>query len=80
MNVESKSNSSYIDERRRLKDWCNLNVSSSALHAFPSASIQRKKRQAMKAVTLAGGHGTRLRPLTYTKPKPMLPLVGKPVL
>lgn len=34
----------------------------------------------MKAVILAGGHGSRLRPLTYTKPKPMLPLVGKPVL
>ena len=34
----------------------------------------------MKAVILAGGHGTRPRPLAYTKPKPMLPLVGKPVL
>jgi len=34
----------------------------------------------MKAVTLAGGHETRLRPLTCTKPKPLLPLVGKPAL
>lgn len=34
----------------------------------------------MKAVILAGGHGKRLRPLTYTKPKPMLPLLDKPVL
>ena len=33
----------------------------------------------MKAIILAGGHGTRLRPLNYTKPKPMLPLVGKSV-
>ncbi|UCE44250.1 MAG: NDP-sugar synthase, partial [Candidatus Bathyarchaeota archaeon] len=34
----------------------------------------------MKVIVLAGGYGTRLRPLTYTKPKPMLPLAGKPIL
>ncbi|MDH5816137.1 MAG: nucleotidyltransferase family protein [Candidatus Nezhaarchaeota archaeon] len=34
----------------------------------------------VKAVILAGGLGTRLRPLTYTIPKPMLPLGDKPLL
>ena len=34
----------------------------------------------MKAVIMAGGEGTRLRPLTLGSPKPMLPLLGRPVL
>ena len=34
----------------------------------------------VKAVILAGGLGTRLRPLTYSKPKPMLPIGQKPIL
>ena len=34
----------------------------------------------MKAVILAGGFGTRIRPLTCLNPKPMLPLVNKPFM
>ena len=34
----------------------------------------------MKAVVLAGGFGTRIKPLTYSLPKPMLPLARKPIL
>ena len=34
----------------------------------------------MKAVVLVGGEGTRLRPLTETIPKPLVPLVDRPFL
>src|ERR1700722_16464989 len=33
-----------------------------------------------QAIIAAGGFGTRLRPYTDTVPKPMLPVLGKPVL
>ena len=33
--------------------------------------------EVMKAVVLVGGEGTRLRPLTLTSPKQMLPIVGR---
>jgi mannose-1-phosphate guanylyltransferase/phosphomannomutase len=34
----------------------------------------------MKAVVMAGGEGTRLRPMTANQPKPLLPIVNKPIM
>ncbi|HKA67711.1 MAG TPA: nucleotidyltransferase family protein, partial [Actinomycetes bacterium] len=34
----------------------------------------------MRAVVMAGGEGTRLRPMTASMPKPLLPVVNKPIM
>jgi dTDP-glucose pyrophosphorylase len=45
------------------------------LHAFLEPSLRTNW-----AVIMAGGQGTRLRPLTETVPKPMLKVAGRPIL
>ncbi|MDA3946970.1 MAG: sugar phosphate nucleotidyltransferase [Helicobacteraceae bacterium] len=34
----------------------------------------------MKAVVMAGGFGTRIQPLTNSRPKPMLPIINRPMM
>jgi len=34
----------------------------------------------LKAIILAAGEGNRMRPLTYTRPKAMLPIANRPML
>ena len=34
----------------------------------------------MKAIIMAGGEGSRLRPLTCGRPKPMVPVLNRPIM
>ena len=42
-------------------------------------NLHGKKVSIMKGIILHGGHGTRLRPLTHTGPKQLLPIANKPM-
>jgi hypothetical protein len=41
---------------------------------------EQKKKPSLKALILVGGYGTRMRPLTITKPKPLVEFMNKPIL
>jgi histidinol-phosphate phosphatase family protein len=48
---------------------------------FPTARIEgRTYERPRQAVILAGGRGTRMRPITDDRPKPMIPVLGRPFL
>ncbi len=57
-----------VDEQGRVVDLALL------------SELVKEPTLPLRAVVMAGGYGTRLRPLTDATPKPMLPLGGRPLL
>ena len=62
------------DQRPRLDDHDEAHVHHDV------ETLVHHHHEVMKAVVLVGGEGTRLRPLTLSSPKQMLPIVGIPMI
>jgi mannose-1-phosphate guanylyltransferase/phosphomannomutase len=61
-----------------LYNSCNKQVEVAISQKF--ISILQLGDNTMKAVVMAGGFGTRIQPLTNSRPKPMLPVINRPMM
>ena len=65
---------------RNLYDLARVRDAGLVYEGIGRAASPARKADRVQALILAGGEGTRLRPLTSTVPKPVVPLVDRPFI
>ena len=74
----ARADAAHADRRPRRRGPHRRPVSARTLGSPPT--VARLDSPLMQAVVMAGGEGSRLRPLTINRPKPMVSIVNKPCL
>jgi dTDP-glucose pyrophosphorylase len=77
---ESEAAALVLMRQRRIHHMPVLDSAGCVVRLITDTDVWRSGREAAAIVIMAGGLGSRLKPLTDTIPKPLLPIAGRPVL